>query len=77
MIRDAAQDSSDYQLKPHLSLVYKKMSILERRQLALSIKVPFLEVTFDSIKAVRCTSPTRNRADVEGWRVLAAKALGR
>ena len=25
MIRDAAQDSSDYQLNPHLSLLYKKM----------------------------------------------------
>ena len=75
MIRDAAQDSSDYQLKPHLSLLYKKMSILARRQLADSIKLPFLEVTFDSIKAVRCTSPTQNRADVEAWRVVATKAL--
>jgi 2'-5' RNA ligase len=76
MIRDAAQDSSDYQLKPHLSLLYKNMSILERRQLVHSIKLPFLEVTFDSIKAVRCTSPTRNRADVEAWRVVVAKSLG-
>jgi 2'-5' RNA ligase len=76
MIRDTAQDSSDYRFKPHLSLLYKKMSILERRQLAHSIKLPFLEVTFDSIKAVRCTSPTRNRADVEAWRVVAAKSLG-
>ena len=74
-IRDSAQDSSDYQLKPHLSLLYKTMSILERRQLAHSIRLPFLEVTFDSIKAVRCTSPTRNRADVEAWRVVAAKSL--
>ena len=76
MIRDAAQDSSDYRLNPHLSLLYKKMSILARSQLAQSIKLPFLEVTFDSIKAVRCTSPTRNRADVEAWRVVAAKSLG-
>ena len=76
MIRDAAQDSSDYLLKPHLSLLYKTMSIPERRQLVHSIKLPFLEVTFDSIKAVRCISPTRNRADVEAWRVVAAKSLG-
>jgi 2'-5' RNA ligase len=75
MIRDAAQDSSDYQLTPHLSLLYKKMSILARRQLVHSIKLPFSEVTFDSIKAVRCISPTRSRADVESWRVVAAKAL--
>ena len=75
-IRDAAQDSSDYQLNPHLSLLYKKMSILARRPLAHSIKVPFSEVTFDSIKAVRCVSPTRSRADVEAWRVVAAKSVG-
>ena len=75
MIRDAAQDSSDYDLKPHLSLLYKKMSILARRRLAHSIKLPFSEVTFESIKAIRCASPTRNRADVEAWRVVATKAL--
>jgi Cyclic phosphodiesterase-like protein len=74
MIRDAAQDSSDYQLNPHLSLLYKKMSILARHQLAQSIKLPFSEVTFESIKAIRCASPTRNRADVEAWRLVAAKA---
>jgi 2'-5' RNA ligase len=75
MIRSAAQDSSNYQLKPHLSLLYKKMSIPARRQLARSIKLSFSEVMFDSIKAVRCVSPTRNRADVEAWRVVARKSL--
>ncbi len=77
IIRNGARDSSDYQLKPHLSLLYKTMSILARRQLAHSIKLPFSRVVFDSIKAVRCVSPTRSRADVEGWRVVAAKPLGR
>jgi 2'-5' RNA ligase len=75
-IRRAAQDSSDYQLSPHLSLLYKRMSIQDRRLLTHSIEVPFSEVTFDSLKAVRCVSPTRNRADVEAWRVLAEKPLG-
>jgi Cyclic phosphodiesterase-like protein len=75
MIRDAAQDSSDYEFDPHLSLLYKKMSIPARRELADSIKVPFSEVNFESIKAIRCVSPTRSRADVEAWRVVAAKSL--
>jgi 2'-5' RNA ligase len=74
-IRTAAQDSSDYQLTPHLSLMYKRMSIQDRRLLTHSIEVPFFEVTFDSLKAVRCVSPTRNRADVEAWRVVAEKPL--
>jgi 2'-5' RNA ligase len=74
-IRTAAQDLSHYQLSPHLSLLYKRMSIRGRRLLTHSIEVPFSEVTFDSLKAVRCVSPTRSRADVEGWRVVAKKRL--
>jgi 2'-5' RNA ligase len=74
-IRSAACDSSDYQLNPHLSLVYKKMSSQERRPLMRSIEVPFPEVAFDSLKAVRCISPTQSRADVEAWRVVAQTSL--
>jgi 2'-5' RNA ligase len=72
MIRNAAQDSSEYQLKPHLSLLYKKMESAARRQLAASIVVPFPEIAFDRIKAMRCVSPTHSRADVEAWRLAAA-----
>jgi 2'-5' RNA ligase len=75
-IRNAAQDLSDYELNPHLSLLYKNMPATARCQLADLIKVPFSEVIFDSLKAVRCISPTRSRADVEAWRVVATKSLG-
>ncbi|MGH7982312.1 MAG: hypothetical protein ACREFF_04095 [Candidatus Udaeobacter sp.] len=75
IIRDAAQDSFHYGLKPHLSLLYKKMPTVARRELMDSITVPFLEVTFDGLKAVRCVSSTRTRADVEAWRVVAATEL--
>lgn len=74
-IRIAAKDSSDYRLNPHLSLLYKKLSIQGRRLLARSIEVPFPEMTFDSLKAVRCMSPTQSRADVEAWRVEDARRL--
>lgn len=77
IIREAANDSSQYELKPHLSLLYKKMEAAARRELAASINVPFSEVIFDAIKAVRCVSPTRSRADVEAWRVVGAQALSR
>jgi len=75
IIRDAEQDSSHYELKPHLSLLYKKMPAVTRRELMDSIMAPFSEVTFDALKAVRCISPTRTRADVEAWRVVAATEL--
>jgi 2'-5' RNA ligase len=75
MIREAADDSSHYQLKPHLSLLYKNLATPTRRELAASINVPFSEVTFDAIKAVRCVSPTESGADVEAWHVVAAASL--
>jgi hypothetical protein len=75
-IRNTAQDLSGYELNPHLSLLYKNMPATARRELADSIKVPFSEVIFDSLKAVRCISPTQSAADVEAWRVVIAKSLG-
>jgi 2'-5' RNA ligase len=75
LIRQSADDSLKYEVKPHLSLLYKKMEAAARRQLAASIIVPFPEITFDRIKAVRCVSPTQTRADVEAWRLTAATSF--
>jgi 2'-5' RNA ligase len=75
LIRNAAHDSSQYELKPHLSLLYKKMAAETRRNLAASIKGPLREVTFGVIKAVRCILPTQSRAHVEAWRVIEAVSL--
>ena len=75
IIRNAANDSSQYELKPHLSLLYKNLAAATRRDLAASINVLLSEVTFDAIKAVRCVSPTESSADVEAWHVVAAASL--
>ena len=73
IIRSVARDSSHYELKPHLSLLYKKMQAAARRELADSIRVPFSEVTFDAHRAIRCISPTRGRGDVDAWRAITTK----
>jgi 2'-5' RNA ligase len=75
MIRTAANDSSQYELNPHLSLLYKNLAAPIRRELAAEINVPLFEVTFDAIKAVRCVSPTESGADVEAWHVVVAASL--
>jgi 2'-5' RNA ligase len=75
IISDAAKDSSQYELNPHLSLLYKNLAAPTRRELAASINVPFSEVTFGAIKAVRCVSPTESGTDVEAWNVVAAASL--
>jgi 2'-5' RNA ligase len=75
IIGNAAHDSLRYELKPHLSLLYKNLAAATRRELAASINVPLSEVTFDAIKAVRCVSPTKSGADVKAWHVVAAASL--
>ena len=75
IIRAAANDSLQYELNPHLSLLYKNLAAPTRRELAASINIPFSEVTFDAIKAVRCVSPAKSGADVEAWHVVAAASL--
>src|SRR5690348_10848037 len=75
IIRNAARDSSPYELNPHLSLLYKDIPSATRSELANSISMQFSEVKFDALQAVRCISPTQTRADVEAWEPLAAAAL--
>ena len=75
IIRDTANHSSQYELKPHLSLLYKNLAAATRCELAASIDIPLSEVAFAAIKAVRCVSPTKSRSDVEAWQVVAAASL--
>jgi len=60
---------------PHVSLLYKKLPPSIKRELAATIRLPFRDVIFDSIQAVRCSLPVADRADVEGWRAVAIKRL--
>jgi hypothetical protein len=76
-LRCAAKSRGKFVRDPHVSLLYKKIPVAVKRELASTIRLPFKEVVFDSIKAVRCHLPVRDRADVEAWRVLATKSLGR
>jgi hypothetical protein len=60
---------------PHVSLLYKRMPLSAKKELASTIRPPFAEVSFDSVKAVRCNSPTTTARDVEAWRTVARKKL--
>jgi Cyclic phosphodiesterase-like protein len=75
IIHETANDSSDYELRPHLSLLYKNLAVATRRELAASINVPLSEVAFDAIKAVRCVSPTESGADLKAWHVIATASF--
>jgi len=63
--------------EPHLSLLYKKLPRTAKKELAAVMKLPLRIVVFDSIAAVRCASPSRTKADVEAWKILAKRPLCR
>jgi len=74
-LRRASATQSDYQLKPHLSLLYKTMDWETKRELASSITLPFADAIFDTVKAVRSPARIESREDVESWRVVAEGKL--
>jgi hypothetical protein len=74
-LQQASTSHDEYQLDPHLSLIYKEMTPERRVEVAASIKLPFTEVLFDSAKAIVCPTPIRSRQDVEAWRLVATRLL--
>ncbi len=73
----AAKSRANAPSDPHVSLLYKKLPRSAKKQLAAVMKLPFRSVVFDSITAVRCASPSRTKADVDAWKILAKKSLRR
>jgi 2'-5' RNA ligase len=60
---------------PHVSLLYKKLPVAVKKELATTIQLSFRAVAFDVIKTVHCASPARTGNDVEAWRVVATRSL--
>lgn len=74
-LRRASAIQNDYELNPHLSLIYKTMDREIKREIADSIRLPFASVAFDLVKAVISPAEIKSRQDVEAWRVVAEKKL--
>ena len=74
-LRRASVTRNDYELNPHVSLMYKEMDEETKRRLASSITLPFKEVTFDNVKAIISPGEIKSREDVEAWRIVADQDL--
>jgi hypothetical protein len=72
-IQKSSGGSAHYKIDPHLSLLYKKLPAKTKRALAEELQLPFSEVRFEGIQAVRCKSPTKSANDVREWKVLATQ----
>jgi 2'-5' RNA ligase len=74
-LRRASVSQIDYELNPHLSLMYKTMDRETKREIVDSISVPFPSVAFDLVKAVISPAEIKSRRDVKAWRVVAEQKL--
>jgi hypothetical protein len=73
--REASSIKDEYQLNPHLSLIYKTMPPERKAEIANSVSLPFKEVRFDSAQAVISPADIESREHVEAWRVVATQKL--
>ena len=65
---------SDYELKPHLSLIYARLAPDVAQRITKELPMP-AHVRFDTVKAMVSGGPTRTRGDVEYWRIVASAKL--
>ncbi|HEY0369451.1 MAG TPA: 2'-5' RNA ligase family protein [Chthoniobacterales bacterium] len=66
---------SDYELNPHLSLIYKEMPREQKAEAARAISLPFSTVQFETVKAIETPTPITSAADIAVWRTLASRRL--
>jgi hypothetical protein len=76
-IREATGSKTDYQLNPHLSLVYKDLPKREKAEVADSLELPFEDVVFDTVKVITGPAGTSTREDVEAWQTLGERRLSK
>jgi 2'-5' RNA ligase len=65
----------DYELQPHLSLVYKVLPEAKRRELAARYDFRGQQLTFDHVVAVRPGGSKNDWMDIRGWETWLRKAL--
>ncbi len=74
-LRAQTLTTSDYELDPHLSLMYQLVSESEKQQIIASIELPNSRITFDEVSVISAPTPTRTPADVARWKEVCRRKL--
>lgn len=74
-LQQASARHDQYELNPHLSLIYKKIALAAKIEVVDSVKLPFADVLFDSANAIISAPRVESRQDVEAWRIAAVQLL--
>ena len=75
LFRSASRSGDNYDLNPHLSLIYQDLPMATKLEIGASVILPFKEVLFDRIQAVELPGRFRKPADVQTWKVIAVESL--
>jgi hypothetical protein len=70
-----AKKPSDFELNPHLSLIYQHLSEEIKKNLMTSISLPKSEVFFNEVRAISTPEKVQGREDVESWKVICNRKL--
>ncbi len=74
-LRAGSRSRREYELNPHLSLLYALVSGEAKAAEAHRIALPFDDVEFDAISAISFSKSIKTRADVEAWRTIGGTQL--
>jgi 2'-5' RNA ligase len=74
-LQSRSKNSSNFELNPHLSLIYKQMSEETKKNLTTSLTLPKSKVFFDEVRAISTPERIQKREDVESWKVIFIKKL--
>jgi 2'-5' RNA ligase len=72
-LKQEMSTQNEYELKPHLSLIYAALPTQAREQLEHELRIP-QRIRFDSIRAIR-HQRTTTRRDVEAWETVGEAQL--
>lgn len=69
-LRSHLSDISNYDLSPHLSLIYKNISEVEKRKLSESIELPFSTITFNQLVAIQGSNESFKDLKPKDWKAV-------
>ncbi len=74
-LHSSLKQPSNYNLNPHLSLIYRHMSEASKKSLITSLRLPKSEVFFDEVRAISTPQKVQTREDVESWKEICRRKL--
>jgi 2'-5' RNA ligase len=61
--------------EPHLSLLYKTLTMAQRRELEATFAISLSRISFDSVRLITAGATSDERTAVSGWRCASVKYL--